>query len=150
MATMSRELLAALPATVRRRFTSLGKYTKEITIRQLEERNLSKKATRNFLRKHLTEVQGAVLAIAVFRYLEDGIAAAEGAITIAKSLGVEGFTVGSTAFSENAEEVANWRAMYAELGLLLKEHGINQYAIGRHSWDHVSNMLTALIDDQVD
>jgi sugar phosphate isomerase/epimerase len=150
MATISHELLAALPATLRRRFASLDKYTKEITLRQLEKRNLSKKAMRDFLRNHLAEVQGAVLAIAVFRYLEDGIAAAEGAITIAKSLGVEGFTVGSTAFSEDSQEVADWRAMHAALELVLKEHGIDQYAIGRHSWDHVSNMLTALIDGKVD
>jgi len=147
---MSHEILSSLPLSLRRRFASLDKYTKEIADRQLEDRNLTKKRRREFLRDHLVGIQGAVLAISVCRYLEDGIAAAEGAITIARSLNVDGFTVGNTDFSEKSADLAQWRELHSALEALLKEYAIDHYATGRHAWDHVSNMLKALLDGKVD
>lgn len=146
MPSTFQDILLALPPSVRRRFTSLDKYTREITIRQLGDRNLTNKRRREFLRDYLSEIQAAVLIIAVERYLEDGIRAAEGAVEIATSLDVEGFSIGSTDFSEDSPDIAAWRDVHAQLNTIIDESQLAQFAVGRHPWDFVANMLGVLID----
>lgn len=150
MSTISYEILKSLPFSLRRRFASLDKYTRELVERQLENRNLSKKKQAEIIHNHLGDIQGAVMAIAVCRYLEDGIAAADGAIKIAKSLNVDGFSVGSTGFSEDSLELKQWRNLHLKLAALLKEYAIDRYASGRHVWDYVSHMLKGVLYGKVD
>ncbi|GEM_PF-1886995 len=150
MASISHGLLMALPHSLRHRFSSLDKYTREITVRQLDARHLSKVQRRQFLHDHLADIQAAVLVIVVCRYLEDGIKAAEGAVNIARSFDVDGFTVGSTDFSEGSRDIAAWKRVHSKLVLLLGEYQIDQFAAGRYPWDYVANMLRVLLDAQMD
>lgn len=146
MASASQDILSELPPSVRRRFTSLDKYIREIATRQLENRNLSRKRIRDFLRTHLEDIQTAVLVIVVARYLADGIAAAEGAVEVARSLDVQGFTVGSTNFSEDSDDLAAWRSVHSQLESVIEEYELAQFAVGRHPWDFVAIIIGVLID----
>lgn len=146
MATPYQDILSSLPYSLRRRFTSLGKYTREITIRQLDDRLLTRKRKQELLRKHLADIQATVLVISVGRYLQDGIVAAEGAVKIARSFDVDGFTVGTTEFSEDSTDIADWRQVHESLEALMKDAGIEKYAIGRYPWDYVHDILQEILD----
>ena len=141
----------SLPASLRRRFVYLQKYTKEITLEKLEKRMRSKEQRREFLNAKLESIRTVVLVLAIHSFLEDGIAAAKKALETAKSLKMEGISIGSTVITDDCDELRAWEKVRQKLGGTIERLQIARFAqAGKHPAAQIEKILEAMLDEDVD
>ena len=104
-----REILNSLPYRLRSRFEWLGGYVQTL----IDSEEAEKKAKRKLTRSEIQLIQLIVFVHSLDFFFREGTRAARGAVNGLQALGVPGFTVGSTEFrgeNENVtrgEDVAN-------------------------------------------
>jgi hypothetical protein len=144
VSTADQEILTALPPSMRRRFSSLGKYAGEVTVARLAERGFDRKDCGEFMRANGEAIRYVVLITAISRFLKDGIAAAEKAIEIAEVLGQRGVSIGQTELTRGSEDLRSWRELDESLESIIRGGQLERFTSGAHPRDWISEIISGI------
>jgi hypothetical protein len=106
-----RELVNQLPHRLRVRFESLSAYVKSI----IDEEEQNVPDTKKLNQDAVQSIQLLVFAHTLNHFFQEGSRAARSAVATFEALGVSGFTVGSTTFEGDNENVQRGDVLSREL-----------------------------------
>lgn len=112
-----RDIVSRLPYRLRNRFESLGAYVKAV----IDEEQRGTQKNMKLKRDHVQLIQLIVFIHCLDDFLREGTNAARGAVEGLGRLGIDGFSVGSTEFSGNNENVARGEVLADQLRAAVAE-----------------------------